>query len=38
MTHYAIEPRDRILVKWYRFLYFSKNVGKVIERKSKFKS
>ena len=24
---YSIEPKDRIYVKWYGFLYFAKNMG-----------
>ena len=28
MTRYSVQPRDRILVKGYRFLYFAKNMGK----------
>ena len=28
MTGYSVQPRDRIFVKGYGFLYFAKNVGK----------
>ena len=27
MTHYLVQPRDRVFVKGYRFLLFAKNVG-----------
>ena len=30
---YSIEPRDRIYVKGYRFLYFAKNIGKNLSNK-----
>ena len=30
---YSIEPRDRIYVKEYGFLYFAKNIGKNISNK-----
>ena len=30
---YSIEPRDRIYVKWYGFLSFSKNMGKRLSNK-----
>ena len=36
MTHYSIEPRDRIFLKCYGFLsfakYMSKNIGKNISK------
>ena len=28
MTRYSVQPRDRIFVKGYGFLSFSRNVGK----------
>ena len=28
MTCYSVQPRDRILIKGYGFLYFAKNMGK----------
>ena len=28
MTQYSVQPRDRILVKGYGFLSFSRNIGK----------
>ena len=28
MTGYSVQPKDRIFVKGYGFLYFAKNVGK----------
>ena len=28
--HYSVQPEDRIFVKWYGFLSFSKNMGKNI--------
>ena len=28
MTHYSVQPRDRISAKGFRFLSFAKNVGK----------
>ena len=28
MTRYSVEPRDQIFVKGYKFLSFSKNIGK----------
>ena len=30
---YSIEPRDRIYVKWYGFLFFAKNMGKNLSNK-----
>ena len=30
---YSIEPRDRIYVKRYGFLYFAKNMGKSLSNK-----
>ena len=30
---YSIEPRDRIYVKGYGFLYFTKNIGKNLSKK-----
>ena len=30
---YSIEPRDRIYVKAYRFLFFAKNIGKNLTNK-----
>ena len=30
---YSVEPRDRIYVKWYVFLSFSKNVDKSLSNK-----
>ena len=30
MTHYSVQPRDRISVKGYGFLSFAKNMGKNI--------
>ena len=30
MTRYSIQPRDLILVKGYKCLYFAKNMGKNI--------
>ena len=30
MTRYLVQPRDRIFVKGYGFLSFSKNMGKNI--------
>ena len=30
MTRYLVQPRGRILVKSYGFLYFAKNMGKNI--------
>ena len=30
---YSIEPRDRIYVKAYGFLYFAKNMGKYLSNK-----
>ena len=32
-TRYSIEPRYRIYVKGYRFLSFSKNIGKNLSNK-----
>ena len=29
---YSVQPRDRIFVKGYRFLYFAKNMGKSIAK------
>ena len=28
MTRYSVQPRDRIFVKGYGFLSFSRNIGK----------
>ena len=28
MTRYSVQPRDRIFVKGYGFLFFAKNMGK----------
>ena len=33
MTHYSIQPRDRIFVKDYGFLSFAENVGRKIGTK-----
>ena len=30
MTHYSVQPRDRIFVKSYAFLSFAKNLGRSI--------
>ena len=30
MMHYAVQPRDRMFVKGYAFLFFAKNMGKNI--------
>ena len=30
MTHYLVQPSDRIFMKGYRFLSFAKNMGKTI--------
>ena len=30
MTRYSVQPRDRIFVKAYGFLFFAKNMGKNI--------
>ena len=30
MVHYLVQPRDRIFVKDYGFLFFAKNTGKNI--------
>ena len=30
MTHYSVQPRDRIFMKGYGFLSFAKNMGKNI--------
>ena len=30
MTHYSVQPRDRILVKGYAFLYFPENIDRSI--------
>ena len=30
MTRYSVQPRDRIFVKGYRFLFFDKNMGRNI--------
>ena len=30
MMHYSVQPRDRIFVKCYGFLYFTKNMSKNI--------
>ena len=27
MTSYSVQPRDRIFVKGYEFLFFAKNMG-----------
>ena len=27
-----VQPRDRIFVKYYEFLYFAKNIGKNISK------
>ena len=36
MTRYSVQPRDRIFVKGYGFLSFTKNMGKSIgKNKSK---
>ena len=32
-TRYSVEPRDRICVKGYGFLYFAKNMGKILSNK-----
>ena len=32
MTRYSVQPRDRIFVKGYGFLYFAKNMGKKIDK------
>ena len=32
MTQYLVQPKDRIFVKGYRFLSFSKNMGKIISK------
>ena len=39
MMQYSLQPKDRILVKGYRFFSFAKNMGKDIGRKitKKFK-
>ena len=31
--HYSIEPRNRIYVKGYGFLYFAKNIGSHLSNK-----
>ena len=30
MTRHSVQPRDRMLVKGYGFLFFAKNMGKNI--------
>ena len=30
MTHYSVQPRDRISAKGYRLLFFAKNMSKKI--------
>ena len=32
MTRYSVQPRDRIFVKGYGFLFFAKNMGKNLGR------
>ena len=32
MTHYSVQPRDRIFVKGYGFLSFAKNMGRNISK------
>ena len=32
-NRYLIEPRDRIYVKGYEFLFFAKNMGKILSNK-----
>ena len=32
MTHYLLQPGDRIFVKDYEFLFFGKNMGKNISK------
>ena len=32
MTHYSVQPRDRIFVKGYGFLSFAKNMSKKISK------
>ena len=32
MTRYSVQPRDRLFVKGYRFLFFAKNMGKNISK------
>ena len=32
MMHYSVQPRDRIFVKNYGFLSFTKNIGNTIRR------
>ena len=33
MTHYSIEPRDRIFVKGYGFMSFADNMSKIISKR-----
>ena len=30
MTHYSVQPKDRILVKGYGFLSFARNIGEIL--------
>ena len=32
MQHYSVEPRDRIFLKGYGYLYFARNIGKNIRK------
>ena len=32
MARYSVQPRDRIFVKGYEFLYFTRNVGRNISK------
>ena len=32
MTHYSVQPKDRIFVKGYEFLPFAKNMSKNIRK------
>ena len=30
MTHYSVQPKDRILVKGYGLLSFARNIGEIL--------
>ena len=37
MTQSSVQPRERIFLKGYRFLSFTKNMGKSISKDIKYK-
>ena len=32
MTRYSVQPRHRIFVKGYGFLYFAKNIARILAK------